>query len=158
QLTVQENAALARLRDTAKALSAWVGEQAYGGPKATPPGGLLESLCGATDLLCQALSETGLDNNRPTRPSARHSSDFRSVHWYGNDYTFTNEQSRVIEQLWKEWENGTPEVGQLALLNNAKVEADRVQDVFKSKGKMHPAWNTMIIPSYTSKGTLRLNP
>src|SRR5262249_39420383 len=82
QLTVQDHADLARLRDTAKALSAWVVEQAYGGPKATPPGGLLESLCGATDLLCQALSETGLDNNRPTRPSARHSSDFRSVHWY----------------------------------------------------------------------------
>jgi hypothetical protein len=87
---------------------------------------------------------------------ARHSPDFRSVHWFGADYSFTSSQAACVKVLWEAWENGTPEVGQRHLLQEAKSEQSRLQDVFKQKGQMHPAWGTMIVPSQTNKGTCRL--
>jgi hypothetical protein len=89
-------------------------------------------------------------------PPARHSDDFRSVHWYGQDYSFTKTQAPCIEFLWKNWENGTPEVGNFAILQAAKSEQSRLQDVFKQNGKMHTAWGTMIVSCPANKGAFRL--
>lgn len=89
---------------------------------------------------------------------ARHSSDFRSVRWYGVDYCFTEAQAAIVAALWKAWENGTPELGARYLLGIAKLESDRLPDVFKEKGQYHPAWGTMIQTNVGSKGAARLCP
>jgi hypothetical protein len=94
---------------------------------------------------------------KPLSP-ARHSPDFRSVHWYGTDYTFNEAQAAIVAVLWEAWENGTPDVGHRTLLDKAKVAYDRLPDVFKVKGESHPAWGTMIQSNIGSKGVARLCP
>jgi hypothetical protein len=86
---------------------------------------------------------------------ARHSRDFRSVHWFGTNYTFTAKQAACVKILWQEWENGTPEISNDALLAEAEVETKRLDHLF-DYGK-HPAWGSMIQPG-TTKGTSRLSP
>jgi hypothetical protein len=87
---------------------------------------------------------------------ARHSPDFCSVHWYGQDYDFTPSQASVVGVLWAAWENGTPAVHQQTLLDHAGSSmADsskpRLRDLFRN----HPAWGTMI-RSGVRQGTHRL--
>jgi hypothetical protein len=99
----------------------------------------------------------GLDSAGGTRIGpARHSPDFRSVHWFGADYQFTAGQAAVIGVLWNAWENGCPNVGHETLLSAAGLDNKRLVDVFKRKGQAHPAWGTMIVSSPTNKGTCRL--
>lgn len=83
-------------------------------------------------------------------PGARHSPDFRSVRWFGTDYTFTPMQAAVVSQLWEAWEQETPDVGGQYLLENAGLEANRFDLVFRG----HPAWKTMI--GSITKGSYRL--
>jgi hypothetical protein len=92
---------------------------------------------------------------------ARHSDDFRSVHWYGTDYTFTATQAACIKVLWRNWKNGTPDVGEDSILTDEEVDAEarRLIDVFrdrKAETRYHPCWNTMIVSR--QKGAYRLNP
>lgn len=84
--------------------------------------------------------------------SATHSPDFRSVHWFGQDYQFTAFQAAVVAQLWEAWEHGAPDVGGQFLLENAgdDVETKRLDQVFRD----HPAWKTMIVS--TTRGAYRL--
>jgi hypothetical protein len=93
----------------------------------------------------------------PVSP-ARHSPDFRSVHWFGTAYDFNEAQAAVVAVLWGAWEQGTPGVGHRTLLAAAKVEYDRLPDVFKVKGQYHPAWGAMIRSNVGSKGEARLCP
>jgi hypothetical protein len=87
------------------------------------------------------------------RPAeARHSPDFRSVHWYGGDFTFTPTQAACVGVLWEAWENGTPNVSLDYLLERAGSEGKRLSDLFKH----NPAWKTMIVT--VKKGTYRLRP
>lgn len=81
----------------------------------------------------------------PATPAldARHSVDFRSVRWFGIDYTFTPTQAAVVKSLWENWENETPDVGQDAILEGAGSECDRLRDLFRN----HPAWGTLIVPT-----------
>lgn len=71
---------------------------------------------------------------------ARHSCDFRSVRWYGNDYHFSPAQSLIVQALWNALENKTPRVGARALLRAADMVSDKISDLFKE----HPAWGSMI--------------
>lgn len=71
----------------------------------------------------------------------RHSADFRSVHWFGADYTFTPTQAAVIRQLWEAWEDGTPGVGQETLLAGAGSEGSRLRDLFRG----HAAMGSMVV-------------
>jgi hypothetical protein len=89
----------------------------------------------------------------PTLLSARHSLDFRSVHWFGANFTFSPTQAACMKVLWQAWENGTPELGQATILEHPEVEAEskRLVDVFKG----HPAWGT-ILTKGTTNGTFRL--
>jgi hypothetical protein len=88
---------------------------------------------------------------RPPSPPAHHSLDFRSVHWFGRDYTFTAGQAACLRRLWEAWEQGTPEVGQAAVLEDANLVSERFVDLFRG----HPAWKKMIVPG-RSKGAYRL--
>jgi hypothetical protein len=93
-----------------------------------------------------------VDANKP----ARHSPDFRSVLWYGAAHDFTVNQALIVKILWEAWENRTPDVGVRTLLAKSGVGVARIQDVFKVNGKLHQAWDTMIVSGGT-RGTYRLN-
>jgi hypothetical protein len=82
-----------------------------------------------------------------------HSTDFRSVRWFGIAYAFTANQARVVEALWQAWAQGTPDVGDETLLEAVDHDAPprSLRDVFRDS----PAWSVMVIPGAT-KGSHRL--
>lgn len=84
-------------------------------------------------------------------PTAAHSTDFRSVNWYGTIYEFTPTQAACVRELWKNWEQGTPVVGEATILEAADSSSDRLRDVFS---KDHAAWGTLIQPA--GKGAFKL--
>jgi len=83
-------------------------------------------------------------------PKNRHSADFSTVCWLGAAYTFSPAQRAVVRQLWQAWEDGTPGLGQEALLEGADSQAGRLRDLFRD----HPAWGILIVPA--GKGIFRL--
>ncbi len=111
------------------------------------------------------LDELRSEADTPSRLAneARHSTDFRSVYWFGKPYSFTPKQAACVKVLWKTWENRTPEMGQATVLAQAEDELSqanlgerltdgaRLVDVFKTS----EAWQTMIVSGAT-KGTVRL--
>ncbi len=76
----------------------------------------------------------------------KHSDDFCSVTWNGIYYIFTKTQARCVEVLWNARENGTPAVSGFTVLERAgSSRADgRLEHVFRTNGKAHPAWGVMI--------------
>jgi hypothetical protein len=86
-------------------------------------------------------------------PSARHGPGFRSVHWFGTDYTFTATQGACVKLLWDAWVNRTPEVGQEYILQHPEVGSDsqKLADLFKD----HPGWGVVIVKGLT-RGAYRL--
>jgi hypothetical protein len=86
---------------------------------------------------------------------ARCSDDFRSVWWFGRNYSFSTYQSKVVQVLWKAWKNQTPEVSDITLLDASGGDAKQIRDVFKETGnKRNDAWGTMI--QRGRKDTLKL--
>lgn len=83
---------------------------------------------------------------------ARHSSDFRSVRWFGQSYRFTPAQAIIVSQLWGAWLNGTPEMGSAALLEAADMVSDKISELFKNS----EAWGKMICTD--NKGIYWLSP
>ena len=71
---------------------------------------------------------------------SRHSADFRSVRWYGNDYEFSPAQSLIVQALWNAWLHGTPRMGAKSLLRAASMVSDKISDLFKDNA----AWGKMI--------------
>src|SRR5262245_48278398 len=86
-------------------------------------------------------------------PPARHGPDFRSVHWFGVDHVFSPKQAAVVGLLWAAWEGGNPDLSHDYLAAEAEIRG-RVADVFRSNGRRHPAWGTMI--QSQGRGTCRL--
>ena len=80
-----------------------------------------------------------------------YSTDFRSVRWFGTNYSFTPNQAAAVKILWENWEKGTPDVGGDTLAVEIESDSKRPRDIFKG----HPAFGTMIRPGKT-KGTYRL--
>lgn len=80
----------------------------------------------------------------PPKPRTSHSEDFRSVCWYGRDYTFTPTQAACVKALWEAWEDGLPGLGQEAVLEAAGSVGNRLRDIFRERGTAHPAWGTFI--------------
>jgi len=95
----------------------------------------------------------------PQKPAAKltddvvPSTDFRSVRWFGEVYSFTANQAPVVKLLFEHWELGAPDVGDDTLLSAVDLEAPpaRLAVLFRK----HPAWGTMIVPGGT-KGTRQL--
>jgi hypothetical protein len=106
-------------------------------------------------VIVKATYTVGNDNETDrAQPLTRHSTDFRSVHWYGIDYQFTPTQAACVKVLWEAWINGTPDVGQETILDKAGSQCSRLDHLFRKSGKMHPAWSRLIISR--SKGSYRL--
>ncbi len=88
-----------------------------------------------------------------------HNSEFTWVRWYGVEYTFAKgQQSRVVQALWREWEDcdRRPGVGisqeKLGEVAGSSAERFELRSVFKD----HPAWRKMI--NRASKGSFALFP
>jgi len=103
--------------------------------------------------LCRLAGRQKARKGHQTNEEARHSADFRSVNWFGQEYTFTANQAACIRLLWEAWESGAPEVGGDTLLVEAESDQRRLSVTFRG----HPAWGTMIRPGQT-KGSYRLSP
>ena len=90
---------------------------------------------------------------KPGSEEARRSPDFRSVNWFGKEYSFTPNQAACVKILWEAWENRTPEVGGDHLIEGGDVQdsAQRVDLIFRAC----PAWGSMIVSGKT-KGSYRL--
>ena len=101
--------------------------------------------------LSESLDEGKVEVDRKTA----HSTDFRSVQWFGEVFTFTKNQAPVVGLLYQNWEAGTPDVGDETLLLAVDPEAPptRLAVLFRN----NPAWGTMIMGGKT-KGTHRLRP
>lgn len=84
-------------------------------------------------------------------PATAHSPDFRSVSWFSKSYSFTATQAACIKVLWEAWEQGTPEMGEPAILAEAESNSPRMRDIFRNS----PAWENLIVPGST-KGSFRL--
>jgi hypothetical protein len=52
----------------------------------------------------------------PARSDVAHSTDFRSVRWFGTVYSFTTNQAPVVRLLYEHWQAETPDVGDETLL------------------------------------------
>jgi hypothetical protein len=120
------------------------------------------SPAGNTATTSDSLAGSASADRQPLGPSpARHSPDFRSVHWYGTAYSFTKQQAACVKILWEAWENHTPDVGQDTILEEIDGAGNRLADLFRERDagssqlRSHPAWGPMICPGGT-KGTYRL--
>jgi hypothetical protein len=82
-----------------------------------------------------------------------HSDDFRCLRWCKAEYTFTPTQAACVRVLYEAWQNGSPVMGQAAILEAAESSGGRLRDVF-DKGK-HPAWGKLIVSP--RKGAYRLS-
>lgn len=99
------------------------------------------------------------ETDQPTTETriARFGDEFRSVWWFGTEYSFTTSQANVVKVLWNAWKNKTPEVSHVTLLDASGSDAKRMRDVFRESGNaMNPAWDTMI--QRGRKDTLKLVP
>jgi hypothetical protein len=101
----------------------------------------------------QAAAPAHPARHSPFAQDTRHSPDFTSVIWFGISYSFTPGQAAIVRRLWEAWENGTPELNQQAILEDAGLESKRLSDLFKK----HPAWKVMIVAGRT-RGSFRLAP
>jgi hypothetical protein len=98
--------------------------------------------------------------DKQTAVEFKYSPDFRSVNMRGKIFGLTPTQAHVIEILFENWKQGTPDVSQAYILeqiHKGKIEGgyDRVRDVFKGKG--FPENWTALVKKGEKKGTLRLN-
>lgn len=81
----------------------------------------------------------------------KHSSDFRQIVWKGVSYSLTAMQSGIVELLFENYTNGTPEVGQTYLLEHAGSQSNRLEHLF---GRSQ-LWGTLIVPG-ERQGTFQL--
>ena len=70
----------------------------------------------------------------------RHSPCFSSVLWYGTAHSFTESQAGIVAILWQNWQQGTPDVREVYLLNAVGSSSATVANLFRRSS----AWGTMI--------------
>ena len=88
----------------------------------------------------------------------RHSPDYASVNWQGQEYQFNNNQATYVRLLLEAWLEGTPSLSSHYLLSEI-LSASRMSGLFKR----HPAWVSLIVPgehraTYRLKLSLKLPP
>lgn len=89
------------------------------------------------------------------RPRPHHSPDFATVQWNGELHRLTPIQAELVRLLWDAWEAGTPEISQDYLLEQVGSKSNRLSDVFRQSGSLHPCWESMIVKGH-GKGTFRM--
>lgn len=97
-------------------------------------------------------SKSRKSSKAKNQADAEHSPDFRSVNWFGTQFSFTPTQAACIKVLWEAWEKGTPEIGQDRVILEADSHNKRLAQVFRQS----EAWGKMIVRG-KSKGSFKLN-
>ncbi len=93
-------------------------------------------------------------SHQSEHPHASHDPQFRSVHWFGADYTFSPQQARCVKVLWNYWMLGTPIIREQIVLEITGIVARSLKEVFMTPpGK--GAWGKMIGDG-DRRGTVRL--
>lgn len=105
------------------------------------------------ELLGRSIREHLADEDESRTGATAHSTDFRSVQWFGAEYSFTAAQAPVVKCLWGNWQQGTPDVAEdtLLLAIDPQGPPARLRDVFRYSS----AWKSLIVRG-GSKGTYRL--
>jgi hypothetical protein len=81
--------------------------------------------------------------------------DYRFCLWGSREFPFTAMQAAVVEALLRARENGTPDVSQIYLLEQAGSDMNDSKPQLSKLFQDHDAWGTLIVPGAT-KGTYRL--
>lgn len=85
-----------------------------------------------------------------TSTDIEHSPDFATVRWKGHTYYFSGTRAAVVKYLL---ENRGLLVRQETILEAVNADSSRLRDLFKSKGKLHEAWGSLIVtPAQHMKG------
>ncbi|MDB5314016.1 MAG: hypothetical protein JWO38_8218 [Gemmataceae bacterium] len=104
------------------------------------------------------LAPAPADPRSEARPvSPEHSPDFATVRWRGQDYHFTKNQAPIIRALYQAWEKGASGLSSDYLLKLSDTNSSEIRDVFRGRGKMHPAWGKMFFEIQGRRGIYRLN-
>jgi hypothetical protein len=82
----------------------------------------------------------------------------RSVNWSGRaePFLFSPSQAKVILLLYSGLCSGHPDCDGARVRDEAEIASQEMRDVFRTSGKMHDAWDTMIVSR--KRGTYRLAP
>ncbi len=88
------------------------------------------------------------DNDTPV-----FSEDYCSGRWKHHRFTFSTTQAAVMERLYLNWKQGTPEVSKDTLLDAAGSAGSELRDLFRR----HEAWKKLIIQG-NRPGQWRLAP
>ena len=80
-----------------------------------------------------------------------HSVDYRSVNLRGRQFFLTPLQANAVQILHEDFLNGTPDIGQHALLEEIGSPQERLSHVFRRSD----VWGELIVEGKT-KGTVRL--
>ena len=112
--------------------------------RATPP-------AGAPTDPAEAEPETPAEERLVFDPSP----DYRTCFWGEERYSFSANQAAAVKVLHRVYPRG---VGQHFVLEAIDSDAKRLRDVFRSSGKMNPAWGTMIVGVEEREGVFSLAP
>jgi len=128
----------------------------------TIDGGKAPMLTGHGKLMIAALSESLGEKDTPaalspiSEPSPesqefKHSPDYASVIWRGQEYQFNEDQATCVRLLHEAWLEGTPYLSGHYLLTT-------IEGAVKMSGlfRRHPAWKRLILMG-DRKATYRLN-
>ena len=88
----------------------------------------------------------------PEPQEFKHSPDYTSVNWRGQEYQFNKNQATCVRLLHEAWLEGTPHLSGDYLLSYFRG-AVKMSGLFKG----HPAWKELIVPLGKPKATYRLN-
>lgn len=85
---------------------------------------------------------------------ASHDPKFRNVTWFGEEFSFSPQQAKCVEVLWRFWMQHTPIIREEMVLEVAGLKARNLKEVFAS-GPGKSAWGRMI-DAGDHRGTVHL--
>ena len=85
---------------------------------------------------------------------ASHDPKFRNVTWFGEEFSFSPQQAKCVEVLWRFWMQHTPIIREEMVLEVAGLKARTLKEVFSS-GPGKCAWGRMI-DAGDHRGTVHL--
>ncbi|MCL0055486.1 hypothetical protein M1N56_06415 [Dehalococcoidia bacterium] len=128
-------------------------------PMRTIDGGASPRILGMGRMLHEELSrnrDSYADDETVSPAVFTHSTDYRSVSWKGEQFTFTVTQSFCIEILHRNFRKGIPWVSSREIINHLHGK-ERSNNRIKSIFGDHPAFGTLIIRAQERRGMYRLN-
>lgn len=108
-----------------------------------------DAIHGEIDAAKRNRTSAGQDATADTARTASafcFSTDYRSLRWGTEMYTFSEKQAAVCRALWEARQQGTPALAGVTLLDAAESSmAENARPKLSSLFKNHPAWNRVIV-------------